>query len=552
MTACTARHKRRCRSGDRDPAVSRDVIVRGGCGHPTGMQRRRVARVGAFWYRHHVTSRARLVLGLLPLVGCGAQTHSQSVGVSRGARETPATAPAHNAVAPTRSETANLDEPTKRLAEPTAPTPDPPAPKTPPRAPFVAISGNTWIYTEPSPNAVRFRMERKLPPADHRAAAKSDSYVNRAPRRVVALKFDKDLGNGWFQVGPADHEPCGYRGIAMAGPLYLQVRDLLPLLAEPWRGEGADGSWLELSRGVALRPGPKGHYRAETGDVSVVVPATAVSTTRRVVPPADADWGRRGDNSAKGPLQLDAGGRSVSIHDMQIWLRRSGSASGGDRLAFYSQCVRALGTGTFRAATQQDVANASAFWSRSGVVGGAASGGRPYAYVAGGAEVFRENGQRVGQLSASRDQLVRPRTKVTFDNGRACLRHAEILGVHEKACIPLSDYEAAQSGKEPKPSTTVAEVKPGDLEALAIYAPEPDPKKLAGTKSAIVEKVRRKVTVKYCVTTLGRTVDVAIARKSGDAKVDQIVRDTVRKWRFRPPQDKRCTNKTFTFRFDMP
>jgi TonB family protein len=60
---------------------------------------------------------------------------------------------------------------------------------------------------------------------------------------------------------------------------------------------------------------------------------------------------------------------------------------------------------------------------------------------------------------------------------------------------------------------------------------------------------------RFCVDEDGRTYDVATKRSLGDAAVDRICRDTVRKWRFAPMQiagkaRRACSSVRFDIRFD--
>jgi len=71
--------------------------------------------------------------------------------------------------------------------------------------------------------------------------------------------------------------------------------------------------------------------------------------------------------------------------------------------------------------------------------------------------------------------------------------------------------------------------------ANAIYRPEPDKSALAGTKAAMFDKRPGTNETSFCVDTDGKTVDVKTKKKfPNDPKVDEICRDTVKKWRFRP------------------
>ena len=90
----------------------------------------------------------------------------------------------------------------------------------------------------------------------------------------------------------------------------------------------------------------------------------------------------------------------------------------------------------------------------------------------------------------------------------------------------------------------------------AIYSPDPDPRKLAG--ASLGDNRPGKAKVSFCVSTGGKVVDVKSSKKfrSGAApKVDQILRDTVKKWRFKPfivagKPHKTCSVVEFNLRFD--
>jgi protein TonB len=69
----------------------------------------------------------------------------------------------------------------------------------------------------------------------------------------------------------------------------------------------------------------------------------------------------------------------------------------------------------------------------------------------------------------------------------------------------------------------------------AIYSPDPDQAKLGGTKAFMFDKRGGIGKVAFCVDTNGKTVGVKTKKKfPGDPKVDQILRDTIKKWRFKP------------------
>jgi outer membrane biosynthesis protein TonB len=88
------------------------------------------------------------------------------------------------------------------------------------------------------------------------------------------------------------------------------------------------------------------------------------------------------------------------------------------------------------------------------------------------------------------------------------------------------------------------------LMALAIDTPNPDNKALQQTKAARFDKTNGHSTVQFCVERDGITSDIQTVEKfPGDPLVDQILRDTVAKWRFKPLPVKVCTDRKFNIRF---
>lgn len=81
--------------------------------------------------------------------------------------------------------------------------------------------------------------------------------------------------------------------------------------------------------------------------------------------------------------------------------------------------------------------------------------------------------------------------------------------------------------RTPVPITTVL--------AQAIYAPHPDKNKLSATKAATFDRRPGENETAFCVDPQGRTVDVrTVKRFPGDPRVDEICRDTIKTWRFKP------------------
>ena len=114
-------------------------------------------------------------------------------------------------------------------------------------------------------------------------------------------------------------------------------------------------------------------------------------------------------------------------------------------------------------------------------------------------------------------------------------------------------------GVQTKRETSTESVAKKPIESVranAIYDPNCDDKKLAGTKAATFHKRPGSTKVAFCVNESGKVVDVRTIKKfPDDPKVDQICRETVQKWRYRPfmvggkPQ-KTCTEVTFDIKFD--
>ena len=89
----------------------------------------------------------------------------------------------------------------------------------------------------------------------------------------------------------------------------------------------------------------------------------------------------------------------------------------------------------------------------------------------------------------------------------------------------------------------------------AIYAPTPNQKDFQQTKAARFDKRDGTNKTSFCVDTNGKVVDVKTKTKfPGDPQVDKIIRDTIKKWRFKPfivggKPVKTCTERTFKIKF---
>jgi protein TonB len=104
-------------------------------------------------------------------------------------------------------------------------------------------------------------------------------------------------------------------------------------------------------------------------------------------------------------------------------------------------------------------------------------------------------------------------------------------------------------------SKNVAKQPIKSVMAQAIYSPDPDKKKLAGTKAGMFDKRPGINKTAFCVDKTGKTVAVRTVRKfPGDPMVDKICRDTVKKWRFKPflaggKPVKTCSTVEFNIKF---
>ncbi len=86
-----------------------------------------------------------------------------------------------------------------------------------------------------------------------------------------------------------------------------------------------------------------------------------------------------------------------------------------------------------------------------------------------------------------------------------------------------------------KPVDTRPPVPISTVRSQAIYAPAPDKAKLAATKAGMFDRRAGTNETAFCVGTDGRTVDVRTVKPfPNDPSVDQVCRDTIKTWRFKP------------------
>ena len=119
-----------------------------------------------------------------------------------------------------------------------------------------------------------------------------------------------------------------------------------------------------------------------------------------------------------------------------------------------------------------------------------------------------------------------------------------------------SSAQTPGSTKPGRPGQRPTKVMPiVGVMAHSLYAPDPDPKALASTKAGMFDRRPCTSRIRFCVDPRGRTVDVRSVGACYDPKVDQICRETVKKWRFKPfvvagAASPVCTEVSFDLRFD--
>lgn len=100
--------------------------------------------------------------------------------------------------------------------------------------------------------------------------------------------------------------------------------------------------------------------------------------------------------------------------------------------------------------------------------------------------------------------------------------------------LPRDPGVATRPDPRPGPPTR-APLPIATVRAQAIYAPAPDQSKLGATKAAMFDRRAGENETSFCVDADGRTTDVRTTKKfPNDPRVDEICRDTIKTWRFKP------------------
>lgn len=93
------------------------------------------------------------------------------------------------------------------------------------------------------------------------------------------------------------------------------------------------------------------------------------------------------------------------------------------------------------------------------------------------------------------------------------------------------------------------------VRAQAIYAPNPDQARLAATRAGMFDKRPGVNETSFCVDATGRTTQIrTVTPFPGDPAVDEVIRSTIKTWRFRPfmvegKAIKTCTAQQFRITF---
>ena len=86
-----------------------------------------------------------------------------------------------------------------------------------------------------------------------------------------------------------------------------------------------------------------------------------------------------------------------------------------------------------------------------------------------------------------------------------------------------------------KPQETRTPLPIATVRAQAIYAPPPDQGRLGATRAATFDRRPGENETAFCVDPTGRTTDIRTVKKfPSDPMVDEICRDTIKTWRFKP------------------
>ncbi|PCC70807.1 protein TonB [Nannocystis exedens] len=127
-----------------------------------------------------------------------------------------------------------------------------------------------------------------------------------------------------------------------------------------------------------------------------------------------------------------------------------------------------------------------------------------------------------------------------------------IPGVHRLP--PGFSTPTLAAPRQPK-SEQRAPVPLAVVRAQAVYTPNPDQDRLAATRAGMFDKRPGENETSFCVDATGRTTEIRTVKAfPGDPAVDEVIRSTIKTWRFRPfmvegKAVKTCTSQVFRITF---
>lgn len=108
---------------------------------------------------------------------------------------------------------------------------------------------------------------------------------------------------------------------------------------------------------------------------------------------------------------------------------------------------------------------------------------------------------------------------------------------------------------QPKKTEERAPAPLSAVRAQAIYTPDPGQDRLAATRAGMFDKRPGENETGFCVDATGRTTEVKTLKQfPGDPGVDEVIRATIKTWRFKPfmvegKAIKTCTSQVFRISF---
>jgi len=128
------------------------------------------------------------------------------------------------------------------------------------------------------------------------------------------------------------------------------------------------------------------------------------------------------------------------------------------------------------------------------------------------------------------------------------------IGIPGVTRVPLNFPTGVATARQPKPEQR-APVPLAVVRAQSVYTPNPDQDRLAATRAGMFDKRPGENETAFCVDAGGRTTEVRTVKAfPGDPAVDEVIRSTIKTWRFRPfmvegKAIKTCTSQVFRITF---